>query len=126
MPLWKTSSERLQGQQLSDGIPVLVGGMLVKLHSYYLLLVDSRHGYEVMPNGFDLELGLYQEVQPERVSAVYELSSAKLRSSAIHHIITGKPGIEGYRVWPVGAREMTVDQVSEKLGYPIKIIGEQK
>ena len=108
--------------------PELCPGQVVKADSRYYLMVSELHGYRLTYEGFNTQLGVYTAITPDDVEEVFSVWDTKAPDATIYRIITGREDAQKRTsIWRrAEVAEMTVDEISEKLGYPVKVVGEHK
>ena len=116
------------------GMPELKPGMVVRVGfgEYYLIVSDRKsdcvaYRYAKNDSGGLLlrDVRSFEGGDPS-IEAVY--GDTVLKWLSPHNLAGILRGDERYRIWkrPDPVKEMTVDEISEALGYKVKVVGSEK
>ena len=117
---------------MPEKMPQIVPGMVIQYSDF---AEDVNHGivvysndqtvfcHEYVAEDGELLLRGAQRVSLENIDAVYEdIGGPALSNNSLYEIVTGHG-----RTWLIwkrspAVREMTIKQIEEELGYPIKVV----
>ena len=137
---------------MQEEMPEIKPGMLVKVHGSdvsgprmfpsWLIVLKVAGKYF---SGLNIKTAVWQDGQRtlgiestdclplNSIEEVYEYNNAAIPSEAIPprviwDILSDRANNRSiYGIWrKIPVREMTVDEISEKLGYPVKVVGNEE
>lgn len=108
-------------------MPKLKSGDVFKdVNGRWFLVVTEKEGYIIDPTNRRISMHYFLEtVNP--VEIYRETDGDVFGANTLERIINGKPVDASWLFWkkPEPVKEMTVDQISEALGYTVKVVGNE-